>query len=719
MRALLITLSFFIVSSQLFGFGPNKTCGTMDGYAERIQNNPELLDEINEREAKLQAYINKAKAENRKLGAGDIVTIPVVFHVIWNVEAENISEEQIQSQLDVLNEDFSGNNPNIGETLPQFQNLVTDMEIEFCLAQQDPNGLPTSGITRTYTDSLFFSRAGTNSNQPVKFTALGGKDAWPNDQYLNFWVCDLDPELLGYAQFPPSFGTGGFSSPDTDGVVCDYQYTGREGPIISLNSSSLGSTATHEVGHWIGLRHIWGDGACAVDDFVLDTPNSDDSNFGCLMSHVSCNSLDMVQNFMDYSDDDCTLMFTHGQKDRMSVIFEPGGDRASLVNSIGCQPSQVENLDAQLIEILSPVPFSNSCEEEITPSIQVRNYGFETITELVIRVRVDGNLELIHEWDGTLVTGDYVEIEMDAIDVEPGSHDVSITLHEINGGDDDFIDDNSTEVTIQIKGGELPVEEGFEEVAFPPAFFEVDNPDINKTWTLTNDVSHSGAQSMYIRCYNYGNQSTYDDLILPTIDMTNYDGPILEFYSAYARYDSEDSDTLEVLVSGDCGESFDSVYKRSGALLASAGNTTSEFFPTESEWKDNSIDLSDYIGNPTVIVKIRCINSFENNLYIDDINLRNESPPVGIEELELTEKVNLYPNPATNSFNVLFDSQLNEDITISVKDVSGKLLINQVYSNENGTNQISINASSLPAGIYFVNTTSNTIDETKKLIIID
>ena len=106
MRALFITFSFIIFSVNLFAFGPDKTCGTMDGYAERIQQNPELLDQINEREAKLQAYINEAKANNRKLGAGDIVTIPVVFHVIWNIEAENISEEQIQSQLDVLNEDL-------------------------------------------------------------------------------------------------------------------------------------------------------------------------------------------------------------------------------------------------------------------------------------------------------------------------------------------------------------------------------------------------------------------------------------------------------------------------------------------------------------------------------------------------------------------------------------------------------------------------------------
>lgn len=719
MRVLLFTASLFILSTQLFGFSPNKTCGTMDGYAERIQQNPELLDQIYEREAELQAYINKAKAENRRLGASDVVTIPVVFHVIWNIEAENISEEQIQSQLDVLNEDFSGVNPNIGSVQSQFQNLITDMEIEFCLAQQDPSGLPTSGITRTYTDSLFFSRATTSTTQPVKFTELGGKDAWPSDQYLNFWVADLDPELLGYAQFPPSLGTGGASASATDGVVCDYKYTGREGPIISLDSSSEGSTATHEVGHWIGLRHVWGDGACGVDDFVADTPNSDDSNFNCQLTHISCNSLDMVQNFMDYSDDDCTAMFTHGQRDRMSVIFEPGGDRASLINSMGCQASQVENLDAQLIEIISPAAFSNSCEEQITPSIQVRNYGFETITELVIRVRIDGSLELIHNWDGTLVTGDYIDIEMDEIDVEPGLHEVQITLHEINGGDDDLLTDNEIITSIQIKGGELPVEEGLEEVNFPPAYFELDNPDFNKTWTLTDDAAHSGTQSMYVRCYNYGNQSTYDDLILPTIDMTNYDGPVLEFYSAYARYDSEDSDTLEVLVSGDCGESFTSVYKRSGALLASAGNTTSEFVPTADQWKENIVDLSDFIGNPTVIVKIRCINSFENNLYVDDINLRNESPPVGIEEIALNEKVELYPNPATNSFNVLLNTSISEDVLISIKDVSGKLIISDNYSTTKGKNQISITTSDLPAGIYFVNTRSNSIDETQKLIIID
>jgi len=180
---------------------------------------------------------------NDEGGDRAVLTIPVVVHVVWNTATENISEAQILSQLDVLNEDFRKMNADVSSVPGVFQPLASDVEIEFCLATTDPNGNPTSGITRTNTSLTSFPYPGN----AMKFDAQGGKDAWPRDSYLNMWVCDLAAGLLGFAQFP-----GGGAS--TDGVVIDYLYFGNTGTATA--PYDLGRTATHEVGHWLNLYHI-------------------------------------------------------------------------------------------------------------------------------------------------------------------------------------------------------------------------------------------------------------------------------------------------------------------------------------------------------------------------------------------------------------------------------------------------------------------------------
>ena len=305
-----LLFSFLLLGTSSFA---QRDCAAMDVLENQIKANPERAVQLDRIEQFTQEYLQSNPEKN-----GAIVTIPVVFHVVWNTTAENISTAQIQTQLDVLNEDFRRLNSDADGTWGQ----AADTEIEFCLATVDPNGNAHSGITRTNTSVSSFS-----SNDNVKFNSSGGKDAWPAADYLNYWVCDLSGGLLGYAQFP-----GGPAN--TDGVVCDYLYTGTIGTATA--PFDLGRTGTHEVGHWLNLRHIWGDGNCNFDDFVSDTPESDASNVGCATGHVSCGTVDMVQNYMDYSDDACMNLFTAGQRDRMQALFAQGGARASLLNSPGC-----------------------------------------------------------------------------------------------------------------------------------------------------------------------------------------------------------------------------------------------------------------------------------------------------------------------------------------------------------------------------------------------
>lgn len=292
-----------------------RTCGSMEILEMQIQEDPKRGETLDQIEAHTLAI--ETSGERNVNG---VITIPVVVHVLYNNSTENISDAQILSQIQVLNDDFRRFNADADDTWSQ----AADSEIEFCMATSDPNGNPTDGILRVPTSVSAFG-----TNDEMKFTSSGGSDAWPASDYLNMWVCDISGGILGYAQFP-----GGSSA--TDGVVCDYQYFGTVG--VATAPFDGGRTTTHEVGHWLNLRHIWGDGNCNADDFVSDTPSSDGPNYGCAVGTVSCSSTDMVQNYMDYSDDGCMNLYTVGQKNRMRALFESGGYRSSLLNSQACGP---------------------------------------------------------------------------------------------------------------------------------------------------------------------------------------------------------------------------------------------------------------------------------------------------------------------------------------------------------------------------------------------
>ena len=313
MRLNLVTLCLACLIFAGFNVNAQRNCSSMEVLEAQLQQDPKRAAKMESIENFTRNYIN-----NNTERITGIITIPIVFHVIYNNSAENLSDAQLMSQLAVLNEDFRRTNSDANGTWGQ----AADTEIEFCLATVDPNGNPTTGITRTSTSTTSWG-----ANDAMKFTSSGGIDAWPASDYLNFWICDLSGGLLGYAQFP-----GG--NPATDGVVNDYAYTGSGGSAQA--PFDLGRTATHEVGHWLNLRHIWGDGGCTVDDFVSDTPLSDASNGGCATGHVSCGSTDMVENYMDYSDDACMNLFTAGQTARMRALFDPGGARESILSSSAC-----------------------------------------------------------------------------------------------------------------------------------------------------------------------------------------------------------------------------------------------------------------------------------------------------------------------------------------------------------------------------------------------
>jgi len=296
-----------------------RQCGTMQSHFQLLESDPDFRAR--------QTSLEHATARRMSLG-GDAflktkgpMTVAVVVHIVYNTAEQNISVAQINSQIKVLNKDFRATNTDKSKVPMPWKGFVGNTNLKFVLAKKDPQGNATTGITRTQTTRTSF---GTNNS--VKSNATGGASPWPTNRYLNIWVTNLSGGLLGYAQFP-----GGPAA--TDGVVIHYKAFGTNG--TAAPPFNLGRSATHEIGHFFNLRHIWGDTAdCSGTDSVNDTPNAAGPNFGKpVFPHVTCGNGpngDMFVNYMDYSDDDAMFMFTLEQVARMHAAID--AERDTLVN---------------------------------------------------------------------------------------------------------------------------------------------------------------------------------------------------------------------------------------------------------------------------------------------------------------------------------------------------------------------------------------------------
>jgi hypothetical protein len=294
----------------------HRQCGVQQVTERLYELDPNLRGRHQRIEDECRRSIAKGEAQRvwRKL-----ITIQVVVHVVAKTDEENISDEQIESQIEVLNQDYRGTNADRSKVPDVWAGLAADPNLQFALATKDPKGKPTNGITRVQT-----TRDSFGTGDSVKTKAGGGTPPWATDRYLNLWVCNLGEGLLGYAQFP-----GGPAR--TDGVVILYTAFGTKG--AAADPFNLGRTATHEVGHYLNLRHIWGDSNdCSGSDQVSDTPRAQMPNYGKPdFPHISCNNGpngDMFMDYMDYVDDAAMFMFTQGQAARMNATL--AGPRKKL-----------------------------------------------------------------------------------------------------------------------------------------------------------------------------------------------------------------------------------------------------------------------------------------------------------------------------------------------------------------------------------------------------
>jgi hypothetical protein len=352
--------------AQVPGAGPDR-CATYERWSRRSQAQPDLLRNRQKTEEAIAGFM---RSKRSRLKADEVIRIPVVVHVIHDQSASviggasnpNISVEQIESQIEVLNEDYRKKPGTPGfNTNP----VGVDTGIEFYLAEYDPDGRPTSGITRTrYTEKSGFN--------PFTDDVLLSEIAyWPSDKYLNIWVCRLTNSYLGIAQFPSVTDFDGLDNANepfarTDGVIIDYRYFGRRTGAISSRVYNLGRTTTHEVGHWLGLIHTWGDEDCGTD-YCNDTPPTKEPNRStlCTEKFSSCfgtTTRNMIENYMDYSPDSCMNIFTRCQADRMRAVLEVSPRRLKLVEY--AREGRLEPSE-QLVVNVFPNPTSTQLEATI------------------------------------------------------------------------------------------------------------------------------------------------------------------------------------------------------------------------------------------------------------------------------------------------------------------------------------------------------------------
>ncbi len=688
----------------------HRSCGTMDHLDMLLQQDPSLALRMQQEETRIQNFIQNQYDPNVRT----VYTIPVVFHVVYQNTTENISTAALNAQLQVLNDDFRKLNSDANLVPAVWQSIAADCEIQFCLATIDPQGNPTTGITRTQTTVGSF-----NTNDNVKFNSSGGKDAWPAGSYLNIWVCDLGSSLLGYAQFP-----GGPAN--TDGVVLNYRYTGTTAT-GAQPPFDKGRTATHEVGHYLNLYHIWGDdgGSCSGSDLVADTPNQADATGGCynpgtvLTDNCATSSPGyMWQNYMDYTDDACMYMFTNGQKARIVAVMT--GSRASLQNSQGCGSSQSQANDAGMLSVVSPN--GAVCSSTFQPVVTLKNFGTQTLTSVTIQYRVDAAAYTNFNWTGSLATGAQVNVTLPSVTTTTGTHTFTTQTQNPNGNSDGNTSNDltSSTFTVQGPGQNLPYTQGFESTTFPPAGHSVINPDAATTWVRSTAAAKTGVASMYIDNVNYAANGEIDQFVLPAVNLASVNNPVLTFEVAYQLYtdpasNPNYSDTLRVQVSTDCGATWTTIYNKFGTQLTTANPTfsTTPFVPTASQWRLETVSLIPYASAQNAQFRFVNITEYENNLYIDDINLTNST---GISSAALGSMVTLFPNPTNGMVTLNISLPEAERLQVVVTNSLGQV-VDQFEQGSTYGGQYQLNLEAQAEGMYFVQIRAGEAVTTQRIVL--
>ena len=640
-------------------------CSTTEYEDYLLKKNPKRLSAI-QFENWIAPIIatEKQKNKNNKTQQTQVVyNIPVVIHVIHNGApvntiashtSENISYAQAVSQIIVMNQDFRrmAGTPGNGST---GYNLGVDCEINFVLAKQDPNGLATNGVNRVNMGQAAWSEE--NVDNIVK-----PQTQWNPTKYLNMWVVKLvDDTILGYAQFPSGStlqgigGTGGAA--ETDGVVASYDAFGtmaaNDGSFVLNQSYNLGRTMTHEVGHWLGLRHIWGDddqctpANSTTGDYVADTPDSNIENYDCVtISH--CTGNDMIENYMDYTNDACMNTFTAGQKARMVAVMTNSIRRKELASSNGGTAGTAYALDGKLSNITIAV---DGCMSSYNRKITIENRGTTTMTTASINYKNDSEATINYNWTGNLAQYESATIDLGTAITTAGAHTFQATITSVNGAADMYVANNTLSKA-----------------------FTQDSKFSVVTPTVTLDL----------QCDPYGSETTWT--LKNSAGTTIYSG---------GPYTDSDSGPLNpvvnsifTLTSGECY-----IFTINDSYGDGIANNTTK----------GSYTLKDNNG---LVITTGADFGFSESKALSISTL-------AVQAFENSEGIYAYPNPVTDVLNVKVSKSFGLPTNLTISSILGQTVyINKVSSEAD----LQINTSSLSNGVYFITVLKDNAKKTLRFI---
>lgn len=625
-RICLLTVLLSLMSIRTSVFAQER-CGTDEYMQKLIGTRVETKHDFEHwMKTKLRVRIQGTKGTART--KDNAYQIPVVVHIIHSGQnhPSNISDEQVLSQIKVLNEDYNRENLDATNTPADFLSVAGNPGIEFVLAKRTPEGLPSNGIVRVQGPKTSWL---VTDNYQLKSLSY-----WPAEHYLNIWVCNLT-DYLGYAQFPQSNLVGGLENSSgnrlTDGVVITYTAFGsEEEENYGLQAKyNKGRTTTHEIGHFLGLRHIWGDdqGGCGGDgDYVADTPDQADRTLNC-PSHPrsSCQNTTMFQNFLDYTNDACMNLFTVGQVERMSIILENSPRRNSLLTSPALQEPQPVANDMGIREIITPNV--GECQGVATPSIEVRNYGSNVITSARIQLEVNGSVVETRDFNLNLAVLGSDNVSFSPVNVTPGIFSFTFQILEVNGNADMGTQNNQLQRNVLIPESiATPIVELFDVL---PSAWQRLNPDGLHTWELRPAVNgQPGNRALWMNFYDYeDNEGEVDVFLSPVIDLSEHSAALLLFDVAHAQYQNS-NDGLKIVVMNNCDADInngETIYSRFGEELATAAKLNESYSPLgASDWRTEIINLGDYAGQSGIQIAFVGVNDWGNNLYIDNIRVITE-----------------------------------------------------------------------------------------------
>ncbi len=690
-----LTLIFAFLSSLTMLAQAPLHCGADEMRINTLKQNPLVAKAVISRDVELENYTQSFIPTLNKNLTNATYIIPVVFHVIHNYGIENISDAQLKDGIDIINKTFRKLHPNNASIVSAFQGIHADCDIEFRLATKDPNGNCHSGINR------IASSLTTSGDHRVKNLIH-----WPPTQYLNVYVVANAAGLAGHAVWPSDADT----IPLWDGIVLSHNYVGTIGTSDLTRSVAF----AHECGHYLNLHHIWGGNNvpnfyyypcadpnkdCNIDDLVSDTPPTIGWQ-SCNLSGASCgNTLDNVQNAMDYSY--CNIMFTQGQKTRM---------QACLNSSIAGRNNlwQTANLIATGVYTTAPL-----CKADFISNKTMVCPSASSVT--FTNTSYHGTFTSV-EWifqGGTPATSNLSNPNVTYS--TPGSYQVSLKVK--NGSDSATIIKQNYINVQSTTGTGLLYSEGFETVAsLNGTEWYTNNLDTSNTWSLTNLSSFSGTKSIMIDNFS-SSINGKDELYSRAINLTGATGLSIYFKYAFARRDTSNKDQLQLYGVSSCNGTTLQRYNAIGSALETTTITSTPFYPNSpSEWRSVSTVMLAPQLTSGFRLKFVFTKNGGNNIFIDDINIDVTTNTKDISEI--VDISSIFPNPTSNECQLKFSVTQTKTLFLDIFNIFGEkvqTLPKNIY--EEGEHLVKINTSSLCNGMYYIKINDGTRAINKQLII--